>query len=29
MAHAQALANLVKSTGAEYVIATATAMGKD
>ncbi|HXN85928.1 MAG TPA: electron transfer flavoprotein subunit alpha/FixB family protein [Candidatus Binataceae bacterium] len=28
-AHAQALANLVKSTGAEYVIATATAMGKD
>ena len=26
-AHAQALANLVKSTGAEYVVATATAMG--
>jgi electron transfer flavoprotein alpha subunit len=28
-AHAQALANLVKATGAEYVLATATAMGKD
>ncbi len=28
-AHAQALANLVKATGAEYVLATATAIGKD
>ena len=28
-AHAQALANLVKSIGAEYVMATATARGKD
>ncbi len=28
-AHAQALAALVKSSGAEYVLATATAMGKD
>src|ERR1700722_15691720 len=28
-AHAQALANLVKSTGAEYVLAPATAIGKD
>jgi electron transfer flavoprotein alpha subunit len=28
-AHAQALANLAKSTGAEYVLATATAIGKD
>ncbi len=28
-AHAQALAALVKSTGAEYILATATAMGKD
>ncbi|HYA35278.1 MAG TPA: electron transfer flavoprotein subunit alpha/FixB family protein [Candidatus Binataceae bacterium] len=28
-AYAQAFANLVKSTGAEYVIATATAAGKD
>jgi electron transfer flavoprotein alpha subunit len=28
-AHAQALAELVKNTGAEYVVATATARGKD
>jgi len=28
-AHAQALANLAKSTGAEYLLATATAAGKD